>query len=124
MQRIPVSSFVGIDGAAGRNGAGNRQDRCIFLFEHKRQRATAALAHDGDQATLAVLIDCETAIPAISLIVGRLNVAAEIGAVYLDFARNGRAIGFCGQRFVKKSVSVALRRLSVRKHWTQGSLYG
>ena len=54
--------FVGIDGAAGRDGAGDGDDRRIFGLEHERQRAAAALAHDDDDAALAGLVLSKAAV--------------------------------------------------------------
>jgi hypothetical protein len=86
--------FVGINGAAGRYGASNRDDRSILRSENKRQRPTAALAHDNDNAALAGLMFCKPPINAVGLVIRWPNVAAEICAVHFDLAGNGRAVRF------------------------------
>ncbi len=62
--------------------------------------ATAAtLAHDDHDAALAGLVLGKTTIAAIGFIIGRANVAAEIGAVHFDLAGNGLAVRLRGECF-------------------------
>lgn len=48
--------FVGVNDAARGNSASNGHNGSIFRLEHEGQRATAAFAHDDNDAALAGLI--------------------------------------------------------------------
>lgn len=94
-----MNCLVGVDGAAGRNGAGNGDDRSIFGLEHERQRATTALAHDDNHAALAGLVLRKATVAAIDLVVRRAHVTTEVCTVNFHVARHGLAVRFRGQRF-------------------------
>ena len=69
----------------GRDGFG-------FAVEHEGQRAAIALAHDDDDAALAVLVFGKAAVDSVFLVIGGFQVAAEIGAVHLDRAVHGHIL--------------------------------
>src|SRR5665213_916459 len=94
-----MTGFVGINGSAGRYGTGDGDDRSIFGLEHERKRAALTFAHDNDHAALASLVLRKATINAISPLVSRAHMAAEVCAVHLDLTGNGRALGFGGQCF-------------------------
>jgi hypothetical protein len=60
--------------------------------KHGRDRAAVALVNDDDTLALAVLVLGETTVARFSLVVGGLDVAAEISAVdFDDFAHAAAA---------------------------------
>lgn len=93
-----MGRFVGVNRGGGVDTGFKRRNRLRFALENERQRAAFALAHDDDDAALAVLIDRKAAIAAVFLVVGRLHVTAEIGAVDFDFPAGFQRIDFRSHR--------------------------
>jgi len=79
-----------------------------FRLEDERQRPAATLAHDDHDPALASLVASKTAVNAVLLPVGRLDVATEVSAV--DLAGNCRLLGF-GRNRLAKLVQQNERRL-------------
>lgn len=86
--------FVSMNCGAGVDTAFDRRKRLRFALEYERQRAAYALAHDDDDAALAVLIDRKAAVAAVFLVISRLHVTAEIGAIDFDFAAGFQRLDF------------------------------
>jgi len=79
-----MGSFIGVNGRAIRDMMMDHRHGLIFGFEHERQRAARALAHDDDHAALASLIDRKTTIATVLFEVRRSNVPTKIGTVDFD----------------------------------------
>ena len=99
MQAIPMRGFVGVNRGAGVDPAFQRRQGLGFALEHEGKRAAVALAHDDDDAALAVLVDRKATVAAVFLVVRRLHVTAEIGAVDLDFAAGFHRLDFRREGF-------------------------
>ncbi len=99
VQAIPMRGFVGVNRGAGVDPAFQRGERSGFALEDERKRAAPALAHDDDDAALAVLIDRETTVAAIFLVVGRLHVTAHVAAVDFHDARGFHRLDFRREGF-------------------------
>ena len=70
-----------------------------FGLEHEWKGATSALAHDDDDAALAVLVYRKATVAAVFLVIGRLHVTADIAAVYFDDARGFHGFDFSREGF-------------------------
>ncbi len=99
MQAIPMRGFVGVNRGAGVDPAFERRKRSGFALEYEGKRAAPALAHDDDDAALAVLVDRKATVAAVFLVVGRLHVTAEISAIDLDFAAGLHRLDFGREGF-------------------------
>ena len=71
---------------AGLDATAHDLDRLVLGLDHERQRAAAALAHHHHHPPLAGLVLGQPAVHPVLLVVRRLDVAAEVGAVDLDLA--------------------------------------
>ena len=81
VQHVPMAGLIGMDGSAG-SGASLDEGHAIgFAAHHGSQGAALALAADNDNAALAGLVFGQAAVNAILDIIGRADVAAEIGTV-------------------------------------------
>ena len=89
---IPTRRFVGVDRGVRVDTAFDCGDGLGFAVEHEGQRPTIALAHDDDDAALAVLVFGKAAVDPVFLVIGGLQVAAEIGAVHFDRAVHGHVL--------------------------------
>src|ERR1019366_4026881 len=99
VQAIPMRSFVGVDRGGGVNAGLNSRERSRFALEHERKRAAGALAHDDDNAALAVLVDRKATVAAVFLVVRRLHIAPEISAVDFHDARRFHRLDFASDGF-------------------------
>ena len=83
-----MSGLVGVDGRCRRRhgvqcvGTASASD-----LNTNGQRVAVALAHDDDDVALAGLVARKATVAAVLLVVRRLHVAAEIGAIDFDVAR-------------------------------------
>lgn len=89
-----MGRFVGVNRGASVDTSLKSRNRLRFALENERQRAAFALAHNDDDAALAILIDRKPAVAAVFLVVGWLHVTAEIGAVDFDFAAGFHRLDF------------------------------
>ena len=99
VQAVPMGGFVGVNRGASVDPAFQRRQGFGFALEHEGKRAAIALAHDDDDAALAVLVDRKATVAAVFLVVRRLHVTAEIGAVHLDFAAGLHRLDFRREGF-------------------------
>ena len=90
--------LVGMDGRVGVNALGDRLDRLGLALEDEGKRAALALAHDDDDLALAGLVDRKASIAAVLLMIGRLAIASERGAIDFDRARGFHVVDFGGKR--------------------------
>src|SRR3954454_13626087 len=86
MQGVPASGLVGVDGRAVGDAAGDHRHALVLGPDHERQRAAQALAHHDPDPALAGLVLGQTTVDPVGLEIGRLAVAAEVGAIDLDMA--------------------------------------
>ena len=70
VQRIPVRSFIGVNGRIRGNNAHNECEPVRLGLGDGGNGATAALAVDDDDAALAALVFCKAAINAVFFEIG------------------------------------------------------
>jgi hypothetical protein len=87
VQNIPSSRFVGMKDCSRRHQRADRRDCRAFPVNHGRNGSTVALADDDHDLPLAGALLSQSAVTAISAAVLFFDVAAEIRAINLDFAR-------------------------------------
>src|SRR5215467_8301343 len=92
VQLVPMRGFIGIDRADERDVIADGGDRSVFALEYERDRLAVALAHDDHATAFAVLVHDAAPIAAMLFDVGGLHVAAEVGAIDLDFTGHLAAV--------------------------------
>ena len=101
VQRIPMCGFVGMDRGVRRDDAFNEGETVRFGLRDGRDRASAALASDDDDAALPSLVLGKAAVDPVHLLICRADVAAEVCAVDFDCAGKGCALDFGGDCFAE-----------------------
>ena len=87
VQRIPMAGFVGMNLGIGRHDGPHESDALGFRLRDGGHRAALTLASDDDDAALAGLMLRLAAIDAVFNVVGRADVATDIGTIHFNRAR-------------------------------------
>lgn len=101
MERIPASSFVGMDDCQIADMIANHRHRVAFVANDEGQRLAATLTHNDNALALARLINGKATVAPIFLAVFGTNVTAEIGTVDFDNAVESPAFLFAGHRLAQ-----------------------
>ena len=98
VERVPMRGFVGVNRGAQLDNGGDIGDAGRFGVENFGHGPAALLASDYSNLALAVLVFGQAPIAAVFLVVRRLHITAEIGAVDRD--RTGYRLAlFARERF-------------------------
>lgn len=100
-QRVPMGGFVGKNHGARESNAAGNVDAFMFSMSYQSEGSAGALPKGDNDAALTSLVASKTTVNSVVLAVLGADVAAEIGAVDLYFAREGMARGFAGDGFAE-----------------------
>ena len=101
MKLVPARRPVGMDDAIKSNAGPDRRDTLSLATESEGESLALALADHDDHATLAGLVHRKAAVLPILLPVLRADMTAEVSAIDLDGAPNGRVGRLSGDGLAK-----------------------
>ena len=98
---IPSGAFVGVEYGKVGDMIANVRNGIAFVGNDEGKRLAAALAHDDDALALARTVESKATVLAVVLVIFRLHVATEIGAVDFHDAVKLAPHLFAGHRFAQ-----------------------